>query len=85
MNVLGKVTLGSHYFKTAMLLRESIFLNGILTNSKVWYGLKKTEIDELETLDKMLMRKILDTHLTTPIEAMQLELGILSISTIIKA
>ena len=33
MNILEKVTLGKHYFTTAVLLRESLFLNGILTNS----------------------------------------------------
>ena len=44
LNMLEKVTLGHHYFKIAMLLRESLFLNGILTNSEVWYGMKKSEI-----------------------------------------
>ena len=32
MNILENVSLGEHYFSTAMLLRESLFLNGILTN-----------------------------------------------------
>ena len=83
--MLEKVTLGYHYFKIALLLRESLFLNGILTNSEVWYGIKKSEIKELETLDKMLLRRILETPVSTPMEAMQLELGIMSISTLIKA
>ena len=38
MNILEKVTLGSHYFKTAMLLRESIFLSALLTNAECWHG-----------------------------------------------
>ena len=83
--MLEKVTLGHHYFKIAMLLRERLFLNGILTNSEVWYGMKKSEIKELEALDKLLLRSILETPVTTPMEAMQLELGIMSISTLIKA
>ena len=29
MNILEKVTLGEFYFSTAILLRESMFLNGI--------------------------------------------------------
>ena len=39
MNMLDKITLGRHYFKTALLLRESIFLSGLLTNAESWHGL----------------------------------------------
>ena len=35
-NMLSKITLGSHYFKTAILLRESLFLSKILPNSEPW-------------------------------------------------
>ena len=45
MNILGKVSLGKHYFKIGLLLRESMFLNGILTNAEVWYGITKAEIE----------------------------------------
>ena len=38
-----------------------MFLNGILTNSKIWYGLNKNEIEQLEDLDKDLLRKIMKT------------------------
>ena len=85
LNMLEKVTLGYHYFKIVLLLRESLFLNGILTDSDVWYGIKKSEIKDLEALDKMLLRRILETPVSTPMEAMQLELGVMSISTLIKA
>ena len=47
--------------------------------------MKKSEIKELEALDKLLLRSILETPVSTPMEAMQLELGIMSISTLIKA
>ena len=83
--MLSKITLGSHYFKTAILLRESLFLSKILPNSEAWYGLNNKEIEELEALDKMLIRSILQTPLSTPSEALQLELGLISISTLIKA
>ena len=36
-------------------------------------------------VDRMLLRKILDTPVSTPVEGIYLELGILSIGTIIKA
>ena len=83
--MLEKVTLGAHYFRIAILLRESIFLNGILTNAEVWYGVSTTQVSQLEAVDRLLLRKILGTPLSTPVEGIQLELGVLSINTIIKA
>ena len=85
MRILEGVTLGEHYFETAILLRETIFVNGILTNVEVWYGLKKSEIEEFEALDKMLLRKILKAPSSTPIESLYLELGCLDLDTIIKS
>ena len=66
-------------------MRESLFLNGILTNSDVWYGLTGEEIDQLEALDRNLLRQILKTPLTTPSESLFLELGCIDIRTVIKA
>ena len=85
MNILEKVTLGEYNFPTALLLRESIFLNGILTNAEIWYGISKAEIKALEDLDTSLLRKIFNTKSTIPAEALYLELGCLNISTILKA
>ena len=85
MHILEKVTLGKYYFKAALMLRESIFLNGILTNAEVWYGLTSKQISQLETVDKLLLRNFVDTPVSTPVEGIQLELGVLSISTITKA
>ena len=43
-----------------------------MPNSKAWYGLNKTEINELETLDRMSMKSVFNTPFSTPIEAVQL-------------
>ena len=84
MNMLEKVTFGSHYFTTAILFRESIFLSGILTNAESWHGLTKAHVEQLESVDRLLLRQIVCTPVSTPTEALFLELGILSIGTIIK-
>ena len=60
-------------------------MNGILTNAEVWYGLSAKQVGQLESVDKLLLRKLLNTPVSTPSEGMQLELGILSINTVIKA
>ena len=44
---LETVSFGAHFFKIALLLRESLFLSSILTNSESWYGLTKSEITDL--------------------------------------
>jgi hypothetical protein len=73
MNMLERVTLGSHYFRIALMLRESIFLNSILNNSEVWYGLLDRQITQLEMVDRLLLRKFLDTPVSTPVEGIYLE------------
>ena len=85
MNILEKVTFGFHFFKVSKMLRESIFLNGIMTNSEVWYGVSKKQVEQLEQVDKLLMRKVLETPVSSPLEGIQLELGVTSIGTIMKA
>ena len=85
MHMLSSISMGSHYFSIAMLLRESLFLNGILTNAEIWYKLTKKDLQELSDLDKSLLRRILKTPITVTTEAMYLELGCLDIETIIKA
>ena len=62
------VRFGEHFFSIAMLLRESMFLNGILTNIECWYNLTKTELKELENVDKLLLRKLLLVPVSTPSE-----------------
>ena len=50
----------------------------------VWYGLSSKQVEQMESLDKMLLRKVLETPVSTPVEGIYLELGILSLNTIIK-
>ena len=45
MSILSEVSLGVHYFEIAMLLREAMFVNGILTNVEALYGIKKENIE----------------------------------------
>ena len=82
--ILREVSFGKHYVQIALLLRETLFLSTLLFNVEVWYNITKSEIKELENLDVLLLRKILNAPVTTPIESFYLELGLLPISVIIK-
>ena len=62
-----------------------MFLNGILTNTEIWYGLSSSEISELDELDRSLLRQILNTKISTPVESLFLELGCLDVETVIKS
>ena len=85
LNLLRTICLGEHYIEISLLLRESLFINSVLTNAEIWYSVTKDEIKELEDLDRTLLRKILNVPFSTPSEAYFLELGILPIGVIIKA
>ena len=85
MCMLERVSLGKHYFKIAFLFRESIFLSSILTNSEIWYRVTEAELQELETLDRGLLKRIFSVPSSTPTSALYLESGCMTISTLIKA
>ena len=66
-----------------MILRKSLFLNGILTNSEAWYGLQINDIKHLEQIDETLLRKIFECPKTTPKCFLYLETGCTPIRYII--
>ena len=84
MSILDTISFGHHYFSILITLRESMFINCILTNSEVWFGLKESDLKELEDIDRTLLRKALKCPISTPKEAYYLELGITNIICIVK-
>ena len=82
MSMLDKISLGKHYFKIALVLRESLFLSAVLTNSEVRYRVTQSEIEELETLDRSLLKRIFSCPSSTPTSALYLESGCIRIGTI---
>ena len=59
-------------------------MSTVLCNSEAWFNLSKAELNLLETVDTMLLRRILSTPKTTPKEMLFLELGVLPLREIIK-
>ena len=54
-----------------------------MTNSESWYGLKNEEIEQLEQVDEMFLRKLLEVGRGCPKEMLYLETGSLPIRFII--
>ena len=58
--ILEETIFGPYIFEIGLILRQSLFLNSILTNSESWYGLKESDIEHLEQVDEMLLRKLVE-------------------------
>ena len=56
----------------------------MLCNSETWYNITKAELNLLETIDVMLLRRILRAPKSTPKEMLFLELGCLPYTEIIQ-
>ena len=83
-NLLEVLSFGQHHFEIAVMLRNSMLINGTLTNAEVWYNFSSSEIKEFEQLDQLFFAKLLGVPKTTPSEAFYLELGVLPINAILK-
>ena len=83
MDVLKSISFGEKYFEIAVSLREAYLVNGILTSSEVWYGLTKSEESELESVDKLLLRRILGAPDSACIESLYLELGLIPLHIVL--
>ena len=83
LSILREIPLGKYKIAAGLQLRNSMFLNGILTNFEVRYGLKLTEIRELEKIDEYLMKNIVGTFSKAPIQGLYLETSALKIRYVI--
>ena len=68
-NMLENIVFGPHYFEIAVLLRDSLLINGTMTNAEIWYNISKSEVDEFEALDRLFFRRLFEVPSTTPKEA----------------
>ena len=75
LSILNDIPLGRNRIDAGLKMRNAMFLNGILTNCEVWYGLQKAEVEQLEEVDEFLLRKILGAHSKTAKEMLYLETG----------
>ena len=62
-----------------------MLVNGLLTNCEVWHDLKDTEVNKLEEIDRLLLRKIFQVASSCPTEALYLEIGCIPLGIVIKS
>ena len=76
MNILREVSLCQYYFQTSVLLRDTVFMSALLLSSEAWVRVTKKNLSDLESVDSMLLKRILDTSSKSSICSLYLELGI---------
>ena len=62
MSILKGISLDHFYFQIAFTLRESLFINGILTNVETFSPLKRKELKVLIKCDTDLMKSVLNVN-----------------------
>ena len=82
-NYLDDICFGKFHFVVANIFRETLFLSSLLLNSEAWYSIDKKSIEELEKVDNILLKKILELPSSTPAAFVHLELGTLPIRYVI--
>ena len=84
VTILEGIPFGDFYFEVAVILRNSLLVSSLLSNSEAWYNVTKYEVDFLETIDLMLLRSVLKAPKSTPKEMLYLELGCIPFREIIR-
>ena len=84
ITMLDDIPFGKHYFEVGIILRDSLLVSSVLFNSEAWYNLTESELDLLETVDLLFLRKLLKAPKGTPKEMLFLELGCLPLREIVR-
>ena len=73
----GKVLMYSFqlFYRDIRVSQTTFTMNSFLFNSEAWYNVTSSDIDELEKMDEMLLRRILECPASTPKEMLYLELA----------
>ena len=82
-SMLNSLSLGMFYFDIALVMRDAMLINAILTNSESWPFISKKNMNTLESADSQLMQKIFNSHSKTVRESYFIETGKLEIKHII--
>ena len=60
--LLSDMPFGHRRVQVGLMLRDAMFVNGILLNSEAWHGITKKNIEQLEVMDRSLLKYIVKAH-----------------------
>ena len=84
ISLLDEISFGQHYFEMAILFRNSMLINSLLSRSESMYNIEKKHIEKLESCDRDLLVRLFSVPHTCSYEALYLETGCLPIRFIIQ-
>ena len=84
MSLLEEISFGYFHFEMAILFRNSMLINSVLSSSETLYNIEMKHITKLEKCDTDLLTKIFNSPVTTSYEAVYLETGCLPIRFILQ-
>ena len=78
--MLSDLCLSPYYYEAFSVLRSSLLLSSLISNSESWVGVTKKQISDLESVDEALFRNIFSidkstAHSKPPLELFYLETG----------
>ena len=82
--MLSDVNFGKFTVQTGLLFRDSTFVSKVLLNSEVWHSVTKVQIEDLEVIDKILLRNILQAHSKTGLEWIDADCGKLNLKALMQ-
>ena len=83
IQMLNDLCLGKYHFQSATILRTSLFLSSLISNSEAWVNLSAKNVRDLESVDEQLLRDLLSAHRNTPKEILYLETGSIPVRFVI--
>ena len=73
--ILQTIKLGTYTPEIAVLLCNTVLINGMMTNAEIWYNLSNTQVKEVEKDDLLLFQKMFNIPTSVPQVALYLEFG----------
>ena len=83
--LLPDMPFGHRRIEVGIMLRDAMFVNGVLTNSEVWHSISEQNIEDLEVMDRMLLCYILGAHSKIQTEFLYLETGTTPLKKVISS
>ena len=84
MCILKELCLGPYYFQVAIVMREALFLSVMLLNSECWTNLTKANMQELQLMDRLLIKRIMELPKGASTAGIHLEMGLTPVEFLIK-
>ena len=77
--ILNEVSMGYQYIEIGLILREAVLMSKILLSAESWHRVSQCQIEKLEEIDNIFLRKLFNCHSKTAKEFIISESGTIPI------